>query len=136
MTTMNRRVRHYDEADALREAGTAHPRFSHGTMMWVAIGTTAAGIGTNLYGANKQAKTQARTDDQNRAAIEKADQSAWNNYLLQRGLYGGNAPTGTIPGMQPGAAVNARLPLWATMSFPQQGTTAGSVVRRKTPRVV
>ncbi len=109
-----RRVRRSDD-DAMHEANTQHPRFSHATMAWVSIGTAVLGAGASLYGANKQSQDQRAANDANRAAIEGADRNAWNNYLMQRGLYGGNAPTGTIPGMQPGGAVNQRLPLWANL---------------------
>lgn len=73
------------------------------------------GAGTTAYGINKQSKDQRGADATNRAAIEKADQGAWNNYLLQRGLNtGGTAPTGVIP---VGAApVNAKLPLWMNVT--------------------
>lgn len=98
-------------------------------MAWVAVGTAALGAGTALYGANKQAKTQAASDASNRAAIEQADRGAWNTYLMQRGVYGANAPTGTIPGMQPGGAVNTRLPLWATVNM-QSNPGPLRVVRR------
>lgn len=73
------------------------------------------GAGLSLYGANKQSKDQAHTDDLNRAAVDAADRNAWNNYLMQRGIYGANAPTGTVPGLQPGQAVNQKLPLWANL---------------------
>lgn len=85
------------------------------SMAWVAVGTAALGAGVSLYGSNKQSKDQAHTNDANQAAVEAADRNAWNNYLMQRGIYGANAPTGTIPGLQPGQAVNSRLPLWANL---------------------
>jgi hypothetical protein len=92
------------------------------SMAWVAVGTAALGAGTALYGANKQSQDQRSANDSNRAAIEAADRNAWNNYLMQRGIYGGNAATGTIPGMQPGGAVNTRLPLWANLRMSSQPT--------------
>ena len=95
-------------------------------MAWVAIGTAVLGAGASIYGANKQSKSQGETNAANRAAIEQADRGAWNTYLMQRGLYGGNAPTGTIPGMQPGGAVNTRLPLWANIPSIEQGGGAGA----------
>lgn len=85
------------------------------SMAWVAVGTAVLGAGTSLYGANKQAHDQRAANDANRAAVDSSDRYAWNNYLMQRGVYGGNAPTGTIPGAQPGGAVNTRLPLWANL---------------------
>ena len=105
--------------------------------MWPLLIASAIGAGTSLYGANKQSKDQARANAENTAAIKEADQSAWQNYLMQRGIYAGNAPTGTIPGMQPGAAVNTKLPLWATVKMQPQatpGATGGGlrVVRRGT----
>lgn len=100
-------------------------------MAWVAVGTAVLGTGTALYGQSQQRKAQNQANDQNRAAIEQADRGAWNNYLMQRGIYGADAPTGTIPGMTPGAAVNTRLPLWATVrSQPNPGPLR--VVRRGT----
>lgn len=114
MHSLNRRRRNArSEEEALAWDAPQHPQFSYAT--WVALAVGGVGVATNLYGANKQSKSQAATDASNRAAIEQADQSAWNQYLMQRGLYAGNAPTGTIPGMQPGAAVNTKLPLWAKM---------------------
>lgn len=113
MTTIHRRKRHHDESDAMLEHFEPHPKFSHASMAWVAIGTAVLGAGASIYGANKQSKSQGDANAANRAAIEQADRSAWNNYLMQRGLYGANAASGVIP--DNARAVNTRLPLWANV---------------------
>lgn len=78
--------------------------------------TTATGIATSLYGANKQSKDIASTTSENRTAAEEADRRAWANYLLQRGLTTAeNTPVGTISGRPAGSAVNTRLPLWMNL---------------------
>lgn len=123
--TIKRRVRHYDEQDAMRESETEHPRFSHASMMWVAIGTTAAGIGANLYGQNKQEKAQKAADARNEAAVEKSDLNAWQGYLMQRGVNpSGVTQFGQIP--TNAQAVNTRLPLWATMRRPAYSRPGGA----------
>lgn len=92
----------------------------------IAASTGAAGIGASLYGANAQAKAQSGADNANRAAAAEADRTAWQRYLLQRGLYAGpNVANGQIPaGAQ---SVNSRLPLWANAKF----TTSAPTWRRK-----
>lgn len=107
------------------------------------IGAGALGAGAAIYGANKQSKDNQKAIDANTASVNKADNSAWNNYLLTRGLYtGGGAPTGTIPGMAPGGAVNTKLPFWANASAPAPSTNpllnnstpgAGSTWVKKAP---
>jgi hypothetical protein len=83
-------------------------------MMWVGIGTAVLGAGTSIYGANKQKQAQQDANNANQASIADADQSAWNAYLMQRGLNaGGTAPFGVIP--QNAQAVNQKLPLWANV---------------------
>ena len=111
MHTMIRRVRH--ERDLEHNPNNEHPTFSQGT--WAAIGVGVVGAGVSLYGANKQSQAQKDANAANQASVGKADQSAWVNYLLQRGLaVDPNTPTGSIPSNA--RAVNQRLPLWANMS--------------------
>ncbi len=130
---IHRRARRRTDEDPQHEGETQHPRFSHATMVgWAAVGVGIAGIGTSLYGANKQRQAQEDANRENRAAIEGADRSAWNSYLMQRGIYGNNAATGTIPGMQPGGATNTRLPLWANL---RMNTVPGAAAPGARPNV-
>lgn len=91
------------------------------TMMWVGIGSAVLGAGTSLYGANKQAKSVAEANATNDARLAEQNQSAWNAYLLSRGVNPAGAATGSLPSNpQP---VNSKLPLWATSSFAKPGAT-------------
>lgn len=74
----------------------------------------AAGTAASVYGANKQASAVSDANAANQATQAQQNQASWNNYLLTRGVYGNNAPTGTIP--QGAQAVNTKLPLWATVA--------------------
>jgi hypothetical protein len=95
---------------------------------WIAVGTTVAGLGASLYGANKQSKDQKASDASNRAAVQESDLNSWRGYLMQRGLNPSGVTTfGQIPANAP--AVNTRLPLWATS--PNQPRR---LVRRAAPR--
>lgn len=120
ITTRGRR--HEDaEADGRAAMNASHPRFSHPTLAWTAAGTAILGAGTALYGANRQSKDQAKANAENKLAVEQADLRAWQNYLMQRGLNPqGVTQFGQIP--TNAAAVNTRLPLWATV---QQTTPVG-----------
>lgn len=114
-----------------------------GWFTWAAaaVFVGAAGVGTALYGANKQAQAIKDTNAANSASVAAADKSNWNNYLLQRGLNtNGTAATGMIPS---GAApVNTKLPLWANINLPPamaqapgaspSGMAGPLVVRRRT----
>ncbi|MFH1742155.1 MAG: hypothetical protein ABIH23_24390 [bacterium] len=98
--------------------------FIQAIIPWIPAIAGALGIGSSLYGANKQEKAQSASDAANRAAVAEQDRNSWVNYLMQRGLYQPNAATGTIPGATPGAPMNTRLPLWASGNFasPTGGT--------------
>lgn len=89
------------------------------SMMWTAIATTAVGTGASLYGANKQAKAVQAANDQNAKLQAEQNQSAWNAYLLSRGINPTGATTGQIPANAP--AVNTKLPLWATVKVGPSG---------------
>ncbi len=89
------------------------------SMMWVGIGSAVLGAGTSIIGANKQAKAVGAANDQNAALQEQQNQSAWNAYLLSRGINPGGAKTGELP-TNP-QAVNSKLPLWATANFKVPG---------------
>lgn len=102
----------------------------------VALGAGLAGAGLNLIGANKQAQSVKDTNATNQAAVDKANNQEWNNYLLQRGINtGGTAAYGSIP--TNAAPVNTRLPLWANINLvptsgPGSPSMAGPLtVRRK-----
>ena len=88
-------------------------------MSWVAIaigGSALLGAGASIYGANKQSQANSSANDANVAAQNKQNDSAWQNWLMSKGL-ASNTPltAGTMPTASQGYAVNTRLPLWATM---------------------
>lgn len=90
-----------------------------------------AGAGASVYGANKQSDAQSAANAANTAAVASQNQEQWNNYLLERGVNGNNAPTGTIPtNAQP---VNAKLPLWANISASNGVPQGGRWVKAGTP---
>jgi hypothetical protein len=92
-------------------------------MSWVAVAGIAVGAGTAIYGANKQKQNQQDANAANQASIANADQSAWNAYLMQRGINGGgNVPFGQIP-TNP-QIVNSKLPLWANVRMNPAAVTA------------
>lgn len=108
------------------------------SMMWVGIGSLALGTGASLYGASRQAGAVRDANAQNAELQREQNQSAWNAYLLSRGINPGGAATGEIPSNpQP---VNSRLPLWANVERSPQarqgfriGTGARSNVRLAAP---
>lgn len=102
---------------------------------WIVGGLSAAGTVATAVGANQQRKDQKASDAANRAEAANSDLNSWRSYLMQRGI----SPDGvTAFGQVPTSpvATNSRLPLWANLSIPTQTSAPGSVVRRKTPRVV
>lgn len=72
------------------------------SMVWTAIGTTAVGLGTSLYGANKNAQAQRDAQAQNVASQQAASAEDYRRWLLTRGIDSNT-----------GGAVNTKLPLWA-----------------------
>ena len=85
----------------------------------------AAGVGTALYGANKQADASSAANAQNQSNVTNANNESWTNYLASRGLNpGGTVPYGTIP--TNAAPINTKLPLWATINVPNQFLPGGS----------
>lgn len=83
---------------------------------WAAVGIGAAGIGTSLYGANKQSKDTAHAQDLNLAAQKESERQNWLHFLMQRGINPDpNTPNGVVPGVPTGGAMNTRLPLWANI---------------------
>lgn len=81
----------------------------------VAAVAAVAGVASSVYGMSQQGKAQDAANAANQASVAQSNQSAWNNYLLQRGLNtGGSAATGSIPTNS--AVVNAKLPLWANVT--------------------
>lgn len=94
--------------------------------IWGAAIAGALGVGASLYGANKQAKDNQAAQSQNADLQAQQNNSAWQAYLMSRGINPMGATAGTIPtGAQ---AINSKLPLWATMTIP--GTPALSSPRR------
>lgn len=101
------------------------------SMLWTAIGTTAVGLGTSLYGANRQRQDNAHALDVNKATQDQQNAAQWTNWLMSKGV----APTSPVAaGVMPTAdnytAVNTRLPLWANVNSP---TTAVASTRASTP---
>lgn len=96
----------------------------------VLAGAAILGAGATVYGANKQASAQSDANAANAASVAGSDQSAWNSYLLSRGIQGNNAPTGTIP--TDGAAVNTKLPLWANVTTTPAGGGVAKWVKKGT----
>lgn len=89
-------------------------------MPWLIPAVTAvAGIGTSLYGANKQAKANQAAQAENARLQEQQNAQAWANYLMTRGVNPAGATSGQIPANP--QAINARLPLWATANFAKPG---------------
>lgn len=100
---------------------------------WIAGATIAAGAlgaGASLYGANKQAKSDAEAQRLNKAQFDAQQLQNWNQYLMQRGI----DPAGntTVGGYGSGRAINSRLPLWASVEQTTGASAPGElrVVRR------
>lgn len=97
---------------------------------WVTGAVAVAGIGASLYGANKQAQSDAEAQKLNKAQFEAQQLQNWNQYLMQRGI----DPTGntTVGGYGSGKAINSRLPLWASVQQTTGASAPGElrVVRR------
>ncbi len=89
---------------------------------WVALATAAIGAGTAVYGASQQKKANQQAQAANAALQDKQNQSAWDAWVMTRGI----APDGSAPGVLPtnGRAVNTRLPLWANVSTTPGGKLA------------
>lgn len=88
-------------------------------MSAIALGVGLAGVAASAYGASQQNKAVKGANAQNAALQDEQNQSAWNAYLLSRGINPTGAATGQIP--QNAQAVNSRLPLWATANFKNPG---------------
>lgn len=98
-----------------------------GTMMWVGIGSAVLGAGTALYGANKQSKDNAHALDVNQQQQDKQNNVQWINYLMSRGVQPtGPVATGVVPGPGQSRAINAKLPLWATIAVPKQSAAGAA----------
>lgn len=83
---------------------------------WVATavaGSAVLGAGVSMYGANKQSKDNRAAQDQNAQLQREQNNSAWQSYLMARGLNPMGAAAGTIP--QGAPALNTKLPLWANV---------------------
>jgi hypothetical protein len=81
---------------------------------WVAVAVGVVGAGASAYGANKQAKANKSAQNQNAQLQQDENNSAWQSYLMSRGLDPMGATAGTIPTGAP--AINAKLPLWANVN--------------------
>lgn len=92
-------------------------------MSWIAVATIGAGAlgaGVSAYGAKKQSKAVESANEANDARQAEQNQSAWNAYLISRGINPAGAKTGELP--QNAQAVNSKLPLWATANFKTPGS--------------
>ena len=106
----------------------------------LAIGLGAAALiggGTTLIGANEQSKATAAANTANQDEQAGINQTAWDNYLLARGLNTGAnpAPTGTVP-TSGATAANTKLPLWANVNVsgtPTQWTKTGTAPAPNNP---
>ena len=75
----------------------------------------------SAYGSKKQTDAVEDANAANDARLAKQDQSAWNAYLLSRGVNPAGTATGTLP--TSAEAVNFKLPLYARASFTKPGAT-------------
>jgi hypothetical protein len=98
-----------------------NPRYMrHHTWVAVAIGGSAVlGAGVTMIGANKQSKAIKDAQNTNAELQGQQNNSAWQAYLMSRGL----DPMGATAGNMPGGvrAINAKLPLWATVNMKVPG---------------
>lgn len=93
------------------------------SMIWVGIGTAVLGAGVNYMGQQQQKKSNAAAIASNEANQDKQNNSAWQSYLLSRGVNPAGATAGNIPGNA--QAVNTKLPLWAVANFKTPGGSTG-----------
>lgn len=90
------------------------------TSVWIGIATAAIGAGTVVYGAQQQKKLNQAAQNTNANLQGLSNDSAWQSYLLTRGINPAGATAGTIPNNA--QAVNVKMPLWAGVS--RTGTAA------------
>ncbi len=88
-------------------------------MPWIPLALAAAGTVAGVVGANKQAKAVSAANATNDARLAQQDQSAWNAYLLSRGVNPAGSTTGQLPANA--EAVNFKLPLYAKANFTVPG---------------
>jgi hypothetical protein len=78
---------------------------------WVAVaigGSAVLGAGVSMYGANKQSKAMQDAQNKNAELQTQQNNSAWQGYLMSRGLDPMGATSGNIP--SGGRALNTKLP--------------------------
>ena len=73
------------------------------------------GGGATAVGDTQQSRASEAATAANTANVDSANQESWDNYLLSRGEYAPNTPTGTLPTAY--TPENAKLPLWATVKI-------------------
>lgn len=133
------RNRARDDNGVLREQRTMR----HYTWVAVAIGGSAVlGAGVSMIGANKQSKAIKDAQNQNAELQGEQNNSAWQAYLMSRGLDPMGATAGNMPsGVR---AINSKLPLWATVNMKvpgaqstwrKKGSTATANTLARTPAV-
>ena len=85
-------------------------------MAFIAAAIIGGGLSTigGLVAANGTKKAQQAANSANAAQAAEQNKFNWNSYLLQRGINGNGAATGTIP--TNGQAVNTFLPLWSQLN--------------------
>lgn len=101
-------------------------------MSAIALGIGLAGTAATLIGQNKQAKAVEAANNTNAQLQADQNASAWNAYLLSRGVNPAGATTGQLPANP--RAVNAKLPLWATWTVPATAGTPGTSAPRRLVR--
>lgn len=115
--------------------------------MGLVAGVIISGVlsaGASVYGANKQASATEAAQQANQASTASSNLSAWQNYLLSRGVNpSGVTATGQMPASTNTStgAYNTKLPLWAnvgsTFGQPKRYVKAGSTpVAATTPAAV
>lgn len=99
------------------------PRYMrHHTWVAVAIGGSAVlGAGVTMVGANKQSKAIKDAQNKNAELQTQQNNSAWQSYLMSRGLDPMGATAGNIP--TGGRALNTKLPLWAMVNLDRTGAS-------------
>jgi hypothetical protein len=87
------------------------------------VASAVVGAGASVYGSDKQSADSKAAAAANQQGVTAANDESWTSYLASRGVQtAGNVPYGEYPG---GAAINTKLPLWATVNVPATETGPG-----------
>lgn len=80
------------------------------------IGSAVVGAGASVYGSSQNSKAIADAQKQNQASTAATNLSAWQNYLLTRGINPSQVTqTGEVPVSTSTGNLNTKLPLWANV---------------------